>query len=121
MATFVLIDDSKIARSFLRTTLESFGHTVIGEATNGQDALELYRLYNPDIITLDAVMPGMSGVQCLEKILELNPGANAIMVTSVGRESLATQVLAIGAKAIVTKPIDEQEVKKAVDAITATF
>lgn len=121
MATFVLIDDSKIARSFLRSTLEGFGHTIVGEATNGQDAIELYRTYNPDIITLDAVMPGMSGVECLTQILEINPLANVIMVTSVGRESLASQVLGIGAKAVVVKPIDEQEVKKAVDAITATM
>ncbi|MCL2187353.1 MAG: response regulator [Defluviitaleaceae bacterium] len=107
---FLLVDDSKVARHLLRTTLEAAGHEILDEATNGLDGFDKYRALKPDIITLDVTMPILNGIECLKLILAADPNAVVIMVTSVGKESLVEEALEIGAKAVIAKPIDQNVV-----------
>jgi len=107
---FVLVDDSKIARHLLKSILEEAGHEVIAEASNGLDGFDKYRQLSPDVITLDVTMPILNGIECLKKILDTNPDAQVIMVTSVGKESLIEEARALGAKAVIVKPIEKKDV-----------
>jgi len=109
MAKFVVVDDSKIARNFLRTLLEEAGHEIVGEGTNGLEGYDLYAAHNPDVITLDVTMPLVTGVDCLKNIIKNFPDANVIMVTSVGKNSLIEEVKQIGAKAVMVKPFEKEE------------
>jgi len=117
MAKFVLIDDSKIARGFLKGILENNGHKVVAEGSNGLEGLYLYNKHKPDAITLDVIMPEVTGLDCLKQIIEADPNANVVMVTSVGKDNLAAQAKEIGAKAIIVKPIDEQLVLEVVASL----
>ena len=117
MAKFVLIDDSKVARSFLRNVLEEAGHEIVGEGVNGQEGLELYNSLKPDIITLDVVMPIMTGMDCLQEIIKSDPAAKVIMITSVGKDSLIQKAKEMGAKAMIVKPINEEYVMEIVNSL----
>jgi len=109
MATFVIVDDSKIARSLLRTLLESEGHTVVGEGANGLEGYDLYAEHKPDVITLDVTMPLVNGVGCLKNIIKNFPDARVVMVTSVAKDSLIEETMQIGAKAVMVKPVEKKE------------
>jgi two-component system chemotaxis response regulator CheY len=114
---FVLVDDSKIARHLLKTILEEAGHEVVGEATNGLDGYDMYRHHKPDFITLDVTMPILNGIECLKKIMHSGEGANAIMVTSVGKEKLIAEAKSIGAKAVLVKPIEKKDVLNVINSL----
>ena len=117
MARFVVIDDSKVARNFLRSVLEGAGHEIVAEGVNGLEGFDLYRAHKPDIITLDVVMPILTGTECLKKIMADSPDANIIVVTSVGKNILIEESIKSGAKAVIVKPFDEGDVLPIVNAI----
>ena len=114
---FVLVDDSKIARHLLKSILEEAGHEVIAEATNGLEGYDKFRQLKPDVITLDVTMPILNGVECLKKILGIQPEAKVVMVTSVGKESLIEEARSLGAKAVIVKPIEKKDVLAVVEQI----
>ena len=59
MAKILIVDDSKTSRKFLRNMLEDAGHEIVAEAVNGAEGIEKFRLYNPDVVTMDITMPVM--------------------------------------------------------------
>jgi len=117
MARFVLVDDSKIARNFLKNILIKAGHDVVAEGANGLEGFDLYREHKPDVITLDVVMPMVTGMECLKQIMDLSPEAKVVMVTSVGKDNLAEEAKQLGAKAVIVKPIKEEDVLSVVNPL----
>lgn len=115
MASFVLADDSKVARNFLRTVLLENGHTIIAEATNGEEGYELYAKYRPDIMMIDITMPVLNGIDCLKKIRSEFPKAKVIIVTSIGKDSKRNEAIIEGALDYIVKPFDPVEVMKSVE------
>jgi two-component system chemotaxis response regulator CheY len=112
MARFVIVDDSKIARFFLKSMLEEAGHEIVGEATNGLEGYDLYVEYRPDIITLDVTMAFVCGMDCLRNIMGRFPDANVVMVTSVGKNRLIEEALQLGAKNVIVKPFENEDALK---------
>ena len=112
----VIVDDSALARKVLREILESEGYAVVCEAVNGNEAVEAYRKYNPDIVTLDITMPVMDGVEALRQIKAYDEDANAIMITAAGQEKKVIEAIKLGARHFVVKPFQSEEVVKAVDS-----
>lgn len=112
----VIVDDSALARKVLRTQLEENGYTVVCEAVNGEEAVEVYKKYKPDLITLDITMPIMDGVDALQEICEQDPKANAIMITAAGQEKRVIQAIRLGAKEFIVKPFEPDALLKTIDS-----
>lgn len=108
--TVVLVDDSRMSRNMLRTILEEDGYSVVGEATNGEEAVEVYKQYKPDIITLDITMPKMDGIEALKKLLSVDPCAKVIMITAAGQQVKLIEALKCGARRFITKPFEKEEI-----------
>jgi CheY-like chemotaxis protein len=108
--TVVVVDDSALMRKMLRNMIESDGYTVVCEAVNGQEAVDVYKEYKPDIITLDITMPIMDGVEALKQIMEYDPKANAVMITAAGQQKKVIEALKIGASKFIMKPLNKDEV-----------
>lgn len=106
----MIVDDSRMSRKMLKNILEEEGYSVIAEAANGEEAVELYKQHKADLITLDITMPKMDGIEALGKILDMDPDANAIMITAAGQQSKLLEALKIGAKKFITKPFEKEEV-----------
>lgn len=119
MASFLVVDDSKIARRMLTTLLTDNGHAIVGEATNGEEGYEKYIKLMPDVIMLDIIMPVLDGIDCLRKIKNDYPEAKAIMVTAIGRDKKKEQAEELGALGYIIKPFDPEEVMDVVDRISA--
>ncbi|MCD5353338.1 response regulator transcription factor [Kineosporia mesophila] len=115
MRTAVIVDDDPEIRMILRAALESTGFTVF-EATTGHEAVVRVREHNPDLVTLDLVLPGFDGVEVCRRIRE-QTDAYIIMITASSDEADRLVGLATGADDYVTKPFSPREVQARVAAM----
>jgi two-component system chemotaxis response regulator CheY len=103
--TVLLVDDAIYSRVALRRILESEpDFEVVGEAENGVEAIRKYKLYKPDVVLMDIVMPEKDGIEALRDIVELDPTARIIMCSAIGQEKMLTTAISLGAKDYVLKP-----------------
>jgi len=120
MEKILVVDDSGFARKIIIGILERNGYKNIVKASSGVEAIAKYEEENLNLVLLDLLMPGMGGVEVLEKIMEKDPEANVIVVTALGQEPIVTKSIKIGAKGYVIKPIDEKklinEIKRALQS-----
>ncbi|MCI8265004.1 MAG: response regulator [Lachnospiraceae bacterium] len=110
MPTVLVVDDSALIRKMLIKLLNENGYQVVGEATNGEEGVELYKELEPDIVTLDITMPVMDGVTALKKIKEYDPEAMVAMISAAGQKDKLMDALREGAELFFTKPFNAQEV-----------
>lgn len=113
-ASVMIVDDSHMARTVLKDLLERNGYSVIAEATNGREAVEIFHDNFPDLITLDITMPEMDGVECLKRILDIDPDQKVIMITAAGQQSKVVEALKLGAKQFITKPFEKDVVLRSI-------
>lgn len=114
-ATSVLIvDDSPVMRSMLDKFFTENGFNVVGQAADGIEALELFEKLNPDLMTLDIIMPKMRGTEVLETIMKKYPDAKIVMASSVSDARTVMKCLKIGAKQYILKPYDQEKVMSAI-------
>jgi two-component system, chemotaxis family, chemotaxis protein CheY len=117
MATVLIVDDAKFMRKTLTSILQNAGYEVIGEAENGQEAVDLYRTLQPDLITMDITMPQMSGIEAVKKIKEEYPDAKIIMCSAMGQQKMVVEAIEAGAKDFIVKPFDEIRVQDAMKRV----
>jgi len=120
MAVNVLIvDDLAFIKIVLRDIIEKAGFRVVGEASNGEQAITLYQDTRPDVVLMDITMPGMDGLTALKKIRELDAAARVIICSALGQQQLIVQAIQLGAADFIVKPFQAQRVvsalKKALD------
>ncbi|MCU1754342.1 MULTISPECIES: twitching motility response regulator PilH [Pseudomonas] len=110
MARILIVDDSPTEMFKLTGMLEKHGHVVL-KAENGADGVALARQEKPDAVLMDIVMPGLNGFQATRQ-LSKDPETNhipVIMVTTKDQETDMVWATRQGAKAYITKPVDEQK------------
>jgi signal transduction histidine kinase len=101
----LLVDDEKDIREVLRLPLTDLGYEVL-EAENGADALHLFARLQPPMILTDIKMPGMDGIELLQKVKHANPEVEVIMITGHGDMELAVKSLKYDATDFIAKPIN---------------
>ena len=104
--TVLLCDDSRALRMLTAQQLDACGYQLAGEADNGVKAVEQYLALKPSVVLLDLVMPKVDGKAALKRILELDPAARVVVLSSLGAQNDIEQCLAMGAKSYLQKPID---------------
>lgn len=117
MARILVVDDSRTSRRLLTDILQRAGHTVVGEAVNGQDGFDQYGKLGPDLVTMDITMPVMDGIASLRLIRKMDPNAKVIMLTAAGQKDKMMEALKLGAAEFVTKPLSEEAVLSALDRV----
>jgi two-component system chemotaxis response regulator CheY len=113
----LIADDLKFIKLVLRELVEKAGFRVVGEASNGEEAVELYQDKRPDVVLMDITMPKMDGLAALKQILKVDPEAKVIMCSALGQQSLIVQALQLGAKDFIVKPFREERVIAAIKHI----
>lgn len=115
----MIVDDSFYMRTMLKNMLTDAGYEVVGEAPNGQTALELARETKPDLITLDVILPDNTGLDVLKGIKADQPDMKVIIVSAVGQEVIVNEAIEYGAKAYIVKPFSEEKVLEVVSQVLA--
>jgi two-component system chemotaxis response regulator CheY len=117
----MIVDDLAFIKIVLRDILEKAGFRVVGEASNGDEAIRVYLDKRPDVVLMDITMPGMDGLTALKKIREHDPKARVIICSALGQQRLIVQAIQLGAKDFIVKPFQPQRIisalKKALDIV----
>ncbi|UWG97813.1 response regulator [Dehalobacter sp. DCM] len=110
MAKILIVDDSAILRRKLAAIIRNCGHEVIGEASNGLQAMVEYENSRPDLVTMDINMPLTDGIEALSMILRRHPEAKIIMISDVNQKSMVFEAIKLGAKNYIIKPFEEEKI-----------
>ncbi len=109
--TLLVADDALIIRQIIKDMAANAGWTIIGEATNGQEAVERYRQLRPDAVTLDLVMPEHDGLFALRGIMEFDPEAKVLVVSALEQRGVLKEAFKSGAADFVSKPFDKENLQ----------
>lgn len=97
--------------------LTDIGHNVISTARTGEEAVEQFMQYKPDIITMDITMPDINGIETTKKIIEKRPNALIVMITSHGQEAMVLDSIEAGAKGYLLKPVKAEKLKEIIEDV----
>jgi len=112
MKKVLIVDDAAFIRAQLRQLLSQNNFEVVGEAENGEVAIQKIQELKPDIVTLDITMPVMNGIECMIEINKMKYKPAVIMVSAMGQESYVQQAIMNGAKGFIVKPYKPEVVIK---------
>ena len=119
----LIVDDSKFMRTVVRGEVERNGCTVVAEADCSDAAVECYKEFKPDIVTMDITMTvdghtigrSSNGIDAIKKIIELDPDAKILVVSAMGQKCYVIEAIEAGAKDFVIKPFDEVRFAEALE------
>jgi two-component system, chemotaxis family, chemotaxis protein CheY len=114
MAQILVVDDALFMRKMVADVVTKGGHEVVGEASNGVEAVEQFRALKPDVVTLDITMPEKDGLAALAEIVAIDPGAVVIMCSALGQQSKVLESIKLGAKDFIVKPFQPDRVLDAI-------
>ena len=115
---FVVVDDAVFMRTLIKRMIEETSdYVIVGEGSNGYEAIEQAKLHKPDIVTLDITMPEMDGIMAIKDILAASPETKIIMVSAMGQQSMVIDAIKLGAKDFIVKPFDKTRVQQAIQNV----
>ena len=100
----LVCDDSILMRKMVCECLADDGWETVGEACDGNEAIEKYKELRPDVVTMDIVMPGADGIYALEKIMEFDPDAKIVVVSALNQTKYISEAIRKGAQDFIVKP-----------------
>lgn len=109
MSTVMIVDDSNVIRNRITRCAESIGLEVVATAANGQDAVALYEILRPDLITMDLTMQKMDGLTCIQRIIGLNENASILVVSALADKATGIKALEYGARGFLFKPFTDDD------------
>ncbi len=104
----MVVDDSRVVYAEMKKMLEGSEIEIVEFCRSGEDALEKYESVQPELVTLDIVMPGMDGMETCEAMLERWPDAKIFMVSSMAYEDMINHAAELGAKGFLFKPFTKE-------------
>ncbi len=117
MAKLMIVDDSNIIRNLIARLMGNPclpGISIIGLAKDGAEAVDMCRRNRPDLVTLDLTMPNMDGIECVEKMMHIDPAISVLVVSALSDKATAISALKKGARGFLHKPFNDEQL---VDAL----
>ena len=113
----LICDDALFMRTMLAEILEQSGFEVVGQAQTGAEAVARYRELQPDLVTMDIIMPDMGGIDAVREIMKEFPDARILMCSAMGQQALVIEAIQAGARDFVVKPFQPSRVLEAVQRV----
>lgn len=114
----LIVDDSLYMRTLIEGVLSEANYEIVGSAATGEDAIEKALELNPDIITLDNILPDMIGIDVLKVLKEEEGiGAKILMISAVGQDDVINEGMSRGAAGYIVKPFDNDELLNKINVL----
>lgn len=113
----LICDDSMLIRKKLHDCLQGFCCNDILEASNGQEAIDLYKANNPDLVFMDMIMPVKSGIEAVTEIVQFDRSAKVVIISTVGTKANLKKALEAGAYDFIQKPFEDHQIKTILDKL----
>jgi len=110
----LIVDDAAFMRMMIKDILTKNDFEVVGEAQDGNEAVEKFKEHQPDLVTMDITMPEKDGLAALKEILQVNPDAKVIMCSAMGQQAMVIDAIQAGAKDFIVKPFQADRVIEAI-------
>jgi two-component system chemotaxis response regulator CheY len=117
MAKILIVDDAAFMRMMLKDILTKNGYEVVGEASDGNEAVSKFQELKPDLVTLDITMPNKDGIQALKDIKAIDPNALCVMCSAMGQQSMVIEAIQSGAKDFIVKPFQADRVLESINKV----
>lgn len=104
LSTVLVADDATVMRETLSEILGAEDYSVVGEASDGPEVVDQVKRLRPDVVALDMIMPGSTGISTLRSILDFSPTTRVVVCSSLGQDALVAEALQEGAHGFVLKP-----------------
>jgi DNA-binding NarL/FixJ family response regulator len=118
MTSVVICDDQALVRGGFKLILESQGDLhVVGEASDGNEAVELARTLQPDVLLMDIRMPNLDGIEATKRVVLASPGTRVMMLTTFGEDGYVWQAMKAGASAFLLKDVPPEDLAVAVRTV----
>ncbi|HAH31960.1 MAG TPA: hypothetical protein DCL44_06575 [Elusimicrobia bacterium] len=114
----LIVDDNELTRCTVKSLLEELGHEVVGEAGDSVEAARCFTELKPEVVFLDLLLPGKSGVEILKELREIDPKPKIIILTAVDQEEIDRMLADKGADAIMRKPFSFEELENLMTKIS---
>jgi two-component system chemotaxis response regulator CheY len=112
--SILIVDDSLYMRTVIKDALEEAGYEIVGQAANGEAAIDMAMELQPDLITLDNILPDMIGTDILAVYKDEGLESEVIMISAVGQQSVIEQGMELGATDYIVKPFTPEQLVEAV-------
>lgn len=110
MKKVLICDDATFMRNVLKDLLTNAGFDVIGEASNGNEAVAMFKTLKPDVVTMDITMPEKDGIAAVREIIAIEPRAKIVMCSAMGQKVMVLDAIKAGAKDFIVKPFEKERV-----------
>ncbi len=113
----LIVDDVGFVRRTIAKILTEANYQVVGEAEDGLAAIQMYKKVRPDLVTMDVVMPQMSGIEATRKIIQMDKSARIVMISAMEQESLVMEAINAGARDYLLKPFSADEIRQTLERV----
>ena len=110
----MIVDDSNIMRRRIERSQQFEELELVGTAADGQEALELFRRTDPDVVTMDLTMPRMDGIECISRLVELKPAVRILVISALADKATAVEAMEKGANGFLNKPFTDRQLNEAI-------
>lgn len=113
----MIVDDSNIIRRRIERSQQIARLQVVGAASNGREAVDLFRRTRPDVVTMDLTMPEMDGVECVQKLVAINSKVLILVVSALADKATAVDAIERGANGFLCKPFTDRQLNDALEEL----
>ena len=110
----MIVDDSMIMRRRIERSQGFDEIELVGTATNGLEAIEMFRKTDPDVVTMDLTMPQMDGIECIENIVKIKPAVRILVISALADKATAVEAMEKGANGFLNKPFTDRQLNEAI-------
>ena len=113
----LIVDDSNIVRRRIERSQQIPDLQVVGSASDGREALEMFRATDPDVVTMDITMPHMDGIECVEKLVQMKPEVLILVISALADKATAVEAMEKGANGFLHKPFSDRQLNEALEEL----
>lgn len=113
----LIVDDSNIIRRRIERFQQIARLQVVGSASNGREAVDMFRRTRPDVVTMDLTMPEMDGIECVEQLVAMNPDVRILVVSALADKATAVEAIEKGANGFLCKPFTDKQLNEALEEL----
>ena len=109
----LIVDDSNVIRRRIERCQQIEHLQVVGLASNGVEAIEVFRRTDPDVVTMDITMPQMDGIECVEQLVAIKPDVLILIISALADKATAVEAMEKGANGFLNKPFSDRQLNEA--------